>query len=716
MSVAEYQEKRREQIRQIQRGHAARAADLPPIPPPLNPKRRDDCEKDLFLYLQTYFPSSTGLSPFSDDHRRVIAKLQDCFLSGGRFVEAVYRGFAKTTISQNTALWALSYGHRRCMPIFGATDSDANRNMQSIKLELETNDLLLEDFPEICIPVRALQGRAQRCASQTYQGTPTHIDWTSEQIVLPTIPGSKASGGIVVCRGLTGASRGLVFKRPDGTNQRPDGVLIDDPQTDESAISPAQVAKRLDIIKRSILKSGGHRNTLACIVTCTVRAENDVAEQLLNHKISPSWQGERIRMVKRWADEHGEEVNAVVPTKLGPLWQKYSDTRNTFDRDDSNDQKRAWRDATAFYVANQAAMDAGCIVSWEGCFDREHEISSVQHAYNILIDDGPDVFATECQNGTPQERATEGLLPRDKISQKQNGYQRGLIPGDCQHLTAMIDVQGKLLYWVVVAWRSDFTGYVVDYGAWPEQRRQYYTLSDAVPTIPDVCPGGFEASIFGAVTQLTGLLCGKEWARDGGGVMKIGRCLIDANWGDSRDTVYSACRQSPHSTVLIPTHGKGIKASAAPIHMWPVQPGEKRGSTWVIRRSQKSPIPYGIYDTNFWKSFMHARLCVPMGGPGCLSLFKADPQLHRMIGDHCHAEYPTAVEVSGGGRKVNEWQARPNHPDNHLFDCLVGNCVAASMLGVALGSDHKPNRPNAKPGTKVNISRGDGRSFFVTNR
>jgi hypothetical protein len=172
--------------------------------------------------------------------------------------------------------------------------------------------------------------------------------------------------------------------------------------------------------------------------------------------------------------------------------------------------------------------------------------------------------------------------------------------------------------------------------------------------------------------------------------------MIDANWGDSRDTIYSACRQSSHATVLLPTHGKGIKASGAPIHMWPVQQGEKRGTTWVVRRSQKSPIPYGIYDTNFWKSFMHARLCVPMGGPGCLSLFKAEPQTHRMLADHCHAEYPTAVEVSGGGRKVNEWQQRPNHPDNHFFDCLVGNCVAASMLGVALPSD-SPVRSRLKP-------------------
>jgi len=33
-------------------------------------------------------------------------------------------------------------------------------------------------------------------------------------------------------------------------------------------------------------------------------------------------------------------------------------------------------------------------------------------------------------------------------------------------------------------------------------------------------------------------------ARDDGAMMRIGRCLIDANWGQSTDVVYQFCRQS----------------------------------------------------------------------------------------------------------------------------------------------------------------------------
>lgn len=693
MSVAEYQEKRREQIRQIQRNRNAVSAELHGTPlgalieaGPVDPERRARAEVDLMFYLQSYFPMTTGLSPFSDDHKKVVSIIQGCALTGGLFAEAVYRGFAKTTINQNSALWVESFGHRKCLPLFGATEGDGARNMDSIKLELETNDLLLEDFPEICVPVRALQGRPQRCASQTWKGQPTHMDWTSDQIVLPTIEGSKASGGIIVSRGLTGASRGLVFKRPDGVNQRPDMFLIDDPQTDESATSPSQVNKRLDIIRRSILRSGGHTRRLAGVVAGTVRASNDVMEQLLDPKLSKSWQGERIRMVRRWADEHGNEATALVPKKLGPLWRKYHDIRCTFDRDNPNDQKRAWREATDFYVDHREEMDKGCVVSWEGCFDREHEVSAIQHAYNILIDDGPDVTATECQNGTLADETPGGMLTASQIASKMSGYDRGIVPKEAAHLTAFIDVGDHVLFYMVCAWTPTFSGYIIDYGWYPDQKRLYISKREAANRLGDKFEGGREAAWMAGLKELTNSLLEKAWPVVGGGSLRISKCLVDANDGDSTNTVYSFIRQSGHATVLLPTHGRYIGAKAAPMVFWPKQDGEKVGLNWRERPHQKRAARYGVFDTNWWKTFAHARLFSPLSGEGCISLFSTDVREHQMIVDHLTAEKPAVVEVHGG-RRITEWQEPPLDRDNEGFDCLVGNCVAASMLGAALQSE-----------------------------
>jgi phage terminase large subunit GpA-like protein len=341
-------------------------------------------------------------------------------------------------------------------------------------------------------------------------------------------------------------------------------------------------------------------------------------------------------------------------------------------------------------------MHLGSRVAWE---DRKHddELSALQHAYNLKFDMGDAAFLAEYQNDPPKEEATDNLLSKEDIAAKVNGYQRQLIPADAVHLSAFVDVQGKLLYWVVAAWRPDFTGYVVDYGAWPEQRRSYFTLADAVPTIPDLCNGGLESQLYAALTSLVDSLCGREWVVDGGQSMKLGKCLIDANWGESTPTIYSFCRQSPHAAVLLPTHGRGVKASGAPIMNWAKQDGEQVGLNWRIRRTTQkhAPIRHGIYDTNYWKSFCHARLFVPLGGSGCLSLFKAGSQQHRMLADHLHAEYPIPVESQG--RKVSEWQNRPDRPDNHLFDCLVGCCVGGSMLGAALREQAPKAKRDRKP-------------------
>ena len=97
------------------------------------------------------------------------------------------------------------------------------------KIELETNELLADDFPEVCFPIAALAGIANRCAGQLYQGQRTRITWTANEIILPTIKDSKSSGIVVRVAGVTGRIRGMKYKRSDGKSVRPSLVIIDDP-------------------------------------------------------------------------------------------------------------------------------------------------------------------------------------------------------------------------------------------------------------------------------------------------------------------------------------------------------------------------------------------------------------------------------------------------------------------------------------------------------
>lgn len=654
------------------RRKSSEAAEIGEIPPVLNPERREACRLDLFRFLQTYFPESTGLSPFSADHRRVIDRIQRCILDGGRFGNAVYRGFAKTTISENSAIWATAYGHRKCVPIFGADDEKATENIDSIQKEFEGNDLLLEDFPEICVPVRALEGKHQRCHSQTHRGELTKIRWNTDKLILPTIEGSKASGSVLFAKGLLGGSRGTKKKTARGENLRPDFVIVDDPQTDESAASPTQVKKRLKILTKNILKMAGHRKTLAIVVNLTIIEPGDMGDQLLDPVKFPSWQCERIPMIRAWSDAHDT------------LWVKYGDIRKSFDVDDVDDQRRAHAEATEFYRTNRAAMDAGCVVSWESCFDPDVELSAIQHAYNAFIDDGPEAFASEMQQQPIPERISDRIeLTADEIAAKLSKVPEGIVPAELPTLTAYVDVQEEALFWLVLASGPGFSAAVVRYGVFPDQRANHFTYRGLRFPLSSFYDRNItlEARLHAALNHVVNDLAGRAWPMVGGGGAKISRILIDE--GFQSPVIFQFCRQSPHARIVLPAKGFGIGAKRAPISEWVVRPGDMQGHHWRIGPGNVNRgIPHAIIDTNFWKNFIHARLAVPAGAPGSLTLFGDDAARHETIAGHMLAEYRTPVTANG--RTVDEWDAYPAKPDNHWFDCVVGAAAAASMEGVSM--------------------------------
>ena len=179
--------------------------------------------------------------------------------------------------------------------------------------------------------------------------------------------------------------------------------------------------------------------------------------------------------------------------------------------------------------------------------------------------------------------------------------------------------------------------------------------------------------------------------------MRVERCLIDANWGQSSDVVYQFCRQSSFGAIVMPSHGRYVGASSIPFAEHKRKRGERIGLNWRVPVvTGKRAVRHVLFDSNYWKSFVHARLAVPMGDPGCLSLFGRAPETHRLLADHLTSEY--RVQTTGRGRTVDEWKLRLSGIDNHWLDCLVGAAVAASVQGAVLfGTDAKPvTRPRVK--------------------
>ena len=382
--------------------------DIGVLPAVADPDRKARAASDFRFFCESYFPLTFSL-PWSPDHHKVIAKIEQAVLRGGLFAVATPRGFGKSSLCECACIWAVLFGHREFVCLIGSDEGHAMDMLDAIKMELDSNDLLAADFPEVAHPIRSLDGIANRCSGQLYQGERTHIGWTAREVILPTIAGSKASGAIIKVAGITGRIRGMKYKRADGRSVRPSLVVLDDPQTDESARSLSQCAARESILAGAVLGLAGPGTKISGIMPCTVIRPHDVADSMLDRDKHPEWNGERTRMVYSFPSDE-------------KLWKEYADIRaESLKRGDAGEE------ATEFYRTNRVAMDAGAAVAWAERFNPD-ELSAVQHAMNLKLRDEAAFFAEYQNEPLPATVAAEGELTAEQIASKLSSVPRGTVP------------------------------------------------------------------------------------------------------------------------------------------------------------------------------------------------------------------------------------------------------------------------------------------------
>ena len=664
-------DRRKERANSSKRKVSTEARDIGEMPPVVDPKRRAACRADFRAFCETYLADLFPLA-WSPDHLTAIAKIEGAVLRGELFAFAMPRGSGKTTLSEAACLWAMLYGHRQFIVLVGADQTIASAMADSLKAQIENNDTLLEDFPEACYPVRALDRIAQRAKGQTYQGTPTEMQWAADQITLPWIKGSVSAGACVRVAGITGRIRGLKHTRPDGSSIRPSLVLIDDPQTDESAASPSQCATREKILSGAILGLAGPGAKISGLCTITVIRPDDLADRLLDRTRHPAWQGERSQLVYDW------------PT-AEDLWLEYGELRRAGQRNGTGTGE-----ADAFYAERREAMDAGSRVAWPERHNSD-ELSAIQHAWNLRIDRGDAAFFAEYQNQPLADHVESDKLDKRQLAGRVTTVPRGTVPANHHRLTAFVDVQDRVLFWLVASWSDTFGGHIVSYGAWPDQGVSFFEAGSAKRTLAAAANGaGFEAALNHGLEQLTQLLFAKDWPREDGTAMRISQMMIDANWGKSTQTVRTFCKRSPFAGNILPSHGRGIGASSPALNDKGKARGDRLGLNWRINQVQGQRSV--TYDTNFWKTFAAARLRLATGDPEAIVICAGE---HDMLFDHLTNEYPVRTE-SARGRVVDEWKLSGNRFENHWWDCLVGSAVAASIQGVSPAATETGGRARRK--------------------
>jgi hypothetical protein len=667
---------------QISRDRSAEGRDIGTVPPCADPKRRHDARQSLLSFALAYFPARFPWA-FSPNHIKAGERIDRCIDVGGLFALAMERGSGKTTLAEIAVLKAVLYGDRKFVLLIQSVEPLAAQSLKKIQKELESNELLLADFPEVCYPIRMLERIHNRAKGQTSNGKPTRIEWTANGVSLPDVEGSAAAGSVIRTSGITGAIRGLSVSGPNGAIIRPDMVLIDDAQTRDSAKSPTQTSDRESIIADDVLGLAGPGTQIAAVMLCTVIYPNDLSDRFLSPDRHPEWQGMRTAMME------------AFPTRR-ELWDEYQEIRRESFR--SGDEGKR---ATEYYRENRAIMDDGARVSWPERM-KPNEISAIQSAMNLLLDN-PRGFWAEYQNNpqTADGSASAKSLTGSEVVSRLSGVTRHIVPRDSTRLTAFIDVGGEILWYCVTAWNERFGGSVVDYGTWPRQNRSHFAANDPRPSLKDRFPGRTDAQrVFAGLTELLTEIVGRTYDREEGGTCSMDRCLVDAGWEPG--AVYEAIKTHRLSALISPSKGYARTATSAGVGEWKRREGERAGEHWRLTKGENTGgLRVAQFDPDHWKTKTYQSLIVPQGGGTALTFFGKQASAHQLISEHIESE--TAEPATLRGNTFDKWTLRPDRPDNHWFDCLVGSMVAASVAGLTTTANESADPSSMGQSKKVSF-------------
>ena len=638
----------------------ASAQEIGPLPPPADPGRRERCAADNLLFAETYF-APTFYLPWSNYQRAMMTAFQDVVQQGGKECHAVRRGGLKSTCARVSTLWAVANGWRRFPVLVGATDDKANEHRENFFAMLASSPLLMDDYPELLPlvlkwkqPKRQfrLDGRLLLVQAKDMRG----------RIVFADVPGAASCEAHIAPYSVNATDvSGLSFVRSDGVTVRPDLLVFDDVQTPQSAKSPLMTEDREESITKTFLGLAGLGEKIAAIMVATVREHNDLTERFLSRERHPDWHGRKypslLKMPERmdlWnanAARLGEGINPAEGKRL----------------------------ATEHYIANRDEMDRGAEVAWE--YDKlPDEASALQSLMTIRALD-PAFFRCEVQQEGFVPVNTSGVrLDAGQLLQRLSHVPRGVIPDQASYVTAFIDSSDQVLWWMVCAWAKDFSGWVVDYGTWPDQGRPTFYKSDLAVKISDRLPGvSWEEAFVYAHNELEEYLL-TDWPTQNGQSRSVDLLLKDWSDGGQKPRIQSQVMASANRARLRPSKGFAPKPGRKPVHLWgDGQRDRHTGSNWVEKRSE-TPV-HVQFDANHWKSHDARRLLTTVGAPSAVTLPGDDPHANRLLVEHLTAENPKAIVYDGAPGIA--WEPIVGR-DNDWWDTLVGCTVGASMLGCGL--------------------------------
>jgi len=532
-----------------------------------------------------------------------------------------------------------------------ATTPHARRLYKDFAKKIATNELLLADFPEVCHPVRELDGAPQRAGKQHVDGHKTEIVWTAEYLSLPHVPGSPYGGVKMAYFGLDAAFRGVNF---DG--DRPDFVLVDDPETRESAKSLMQIEDRERILDQDIAGLAGEDEQLAIVVLTTVQNRYCLSYQLTDRKTKPAWNGLRYGTIERW------------PEKMD-LWDEYI-TKRKQDQEKGDEHGLS---AVQLYLDNREAMDAGAEMLTDYFTPQflddgtQLTYSTLQVAWNQIADTNMTAFKTEYQNDPDAEEEVERLeLSVGRVLLCTSGLEQGELPDDYKWTTLGIDIGKYKIHWTKIAWTADAVGTIVDYGVISTSGLDKYSSDKAIEVALIDTFALFAEDP--AITEAAPLLA-----------------LVDS--GDFTESVYEVCQRLGRP--FYPAKGwdnnrfKSVKPTAEQVPFLEAyakkQWDDKQREMWLYH-----------VNTEWWKDWLQRRFLVDpfvdsVRVPGSMALFEpqhGDVRLHSEFARNMVSEGQEFIPIPNKQSK-RVWVVKDRR-NNHWLDSTALASAAGGCIGVRL--------------------------------
>lgn len=638
--------------------------------------RREKCLADPERFLRTYYPTKYKRR-FCRDHQQMISAMEDISKRGGRQAIAAPRKRGKSELTKGMITKLVLDGSIRFPLAVAATTDHAHKLYADFRNKFATNDLLLADFPEICYPIRALEGAPQRAGKQHVDGFLTRIVWTSnDYLSFPYVPGSPYGGVKYTYFGLDSAIRGINI---DG--DRPDFVVIDDPETEESARNIEQIQKRELLIDRGISGLGGDDKELAIVLLTTIQNRYCLSFRVTDRKIKPAWNGMRFGMIEKWPDKMD-------------LWEEYIAIRHQA----QTEGDKYGLKAVEFYLANREAMDAGAVmltdefirVTLDNGMECVH--SSLQQCWNFIATTSMSAFLTEYQNDPEPEEMIEtaGINPARVQSRLAVTFQ-GQIPKESICQVMGIDLGKYASHWTAIACDEGASGTIYDYGV-------IETYGLGRESTDEATQKAILASLETFAEQL-----GKE------NRLPL-LCLVDS--GTFTQTAYEFCRR--FGPPFFPAKGWKSTRFRVPQETETKKPFEE---AWAHFLSDDQVWLYNI-NTEYWKHELHQCFLInPFDETdsrvdGSLVLFNPgnDKKKHLSFSHHICSEELRLVPVLGKEVK-REWYVKSR--TNHWLDASALAKAAMSCVGIRV-VPKSIQQPQGQASVRQGMTNQYGQSFVAT--